>query len=235
MAEDAVERLYSSDDSEVLQALKLLGSLALDDPDSVVAAGGVGSICGLLSRTGDGSGAILQEAAVALYLLLEEQDPGAQAAFASAHGRSRLQALLARVDVPEEALSWALQILDALPAPTAEEIDAAEGRRPQPEREWGEAEAVRDETEPTAPASLPEYRVMCRAVTRREVALDSKRGVTLDIGTVVRQVQRCSDPTGFVTRLQLGELSCLLVCVRPGCLAAGPPRQLVLPPCHSRT
>ena len=39
MAEEAVERLYSSDDSEVVQALKFMGSLALDDPDSVVAAG----------------------------------------------------------------------------------------------------------------------------------------------------------------------------------------------------
>ena len=213
MAEDAVERLYSSDDSEVVQALKLLGSLALDDPDSVVAAGGVGSICGLLSRTGDGSGVILQEAAVALYLLLEEQDPGAQAAFASAHGRSRLHALLACPGVPEEALNWALQILDVLPAPTEQEIEAARDRRPQPGREWNKAESARDETEPTAPAPLPEYRVMCRAVTRRDLALDSKRGVTLDVGTVVRPVQRCSDPNGFVTRLQLGELGCLLVCV----------------------
>ena len=218
MAEDAVERLYSSDDSEVVQALKFMGSLALDDPDSVVAAGGVGSLCGLLSRTGDGSGVILQEAAVALYLLLEEEDPDAQAAFIGAHGRLRVQMLLERADVPEEALRWARQILDALPPPTAEEIEEAENRRTQPGREREEQEKEKEKEKEKGAVegragvegqridlpSLPEYRVMCRAVARREVALDSKRGVTLDAGTVIRPVQRCSDPTGVVMRFQLG-------------------------------
>ncbi len=213
MAEDAVERLYSSDDFEVIQGLKLMGSLALDDPDSVVAAGGVGTICGLLSRTGGGSETILQEAAVALYLLLEDQDPDAHAAFARAHGRSRVQALLARPDVPEEALSWGQQILDVLPPPTAEEIVEEAGRDLQPERveageEETEEELEREPREPTAQAPLPEYRVMCRTVVRRGVALDSKRGVTLAKGTIVRPVTRCSDPSGVVTRLQLGAFYC---------------------------
>ncbi len=226
MAEDAVERLYSSDDSEVIQALKLMGSLALDDPDSVVAAGGVGAICGLLSRTESGSEMILQEAAVALYLLLEDQDPDAQAAFARAHGRSRVQELLARPNFPEETLSWVQQILGVLPPPTAEEIAAEVGRNTQPERaEDGEEkneEWSRERRESTAPASLPEYRVMRRAVARRGLALDSKRGVTLAEGTIVHPVKRCSDPSGVVTRLQLGAF-CFCRCGwMAACLSACP-------------
>ena len=209
MAEDAVELLYSPDDSEVIHGLKLMCSLALDEPDNVVAAGGVETICGLLSRTGGGSETILQEAAVALYLLLEDQDSEAQAAFVRAHGRSCVRALLARPGVSEEALSWSQQILDILPPPTAEEIAAEAVRDPQPERMddgelQREKEGPRERMKSTGPAPLPEYRVMCRAVARREVALDSKRGVILAKGTIVRPVTRCSDPSGVVTRLQLG-------------------------------
>lgn len=235
MAEDAVEHLYSSDDSKVVQALKIMGSLALDEPENVVAAGGVGSMCELLSRTGLGSGVILQEATVALYLLLEEQDPDAQAAFDQAHGRSRLQMLLSRPGVPEEALSWARQILEMLPSPAVpEESEAHKGRHRTPEQiedRDGEGQCACHNDERTELISIGSYRVMRRAVARREMALDSKRGVTLHAGTVVRPVHRCIDPSGVVTRFQLGALVWWPVWLPsaflPPCLPTCPRREYV--------
>ena len=181
----AVEMLYSADDGEVLHALKLMGSFALDDPDAVVAAGGVATLCGLLSRDNPTDGEIVQEAAVALYLLLEEEDPDTMAAFVRARGRSRVAAMLARPGLPEEAASWAVQILEMLPEPTAEEIAAeamsptkqveepasedlfdqeqAQAYREQHQHEgFAAAEVAAERYEP--PAALPEYRVMRRCV-----------------------------------------------------------------------
>ena len=218
MAEAVVEQLYSTDAAEVLHALKLVGSLALDDPDGVVEAGGVATLCGLLSRTEDGSGPIVQEAAVALYLLLEEEDPDAHGAFVSARGRSRVRELLARGDAPEEALSWGQQILDMLPEPSAEELAAEEmhsqtnapiGTQPSqqseldPEQLQPQPRSLAEEAAASS-AALAEYRVMRRAVARRGVELDSKRGVTLEIGMVLRPVHTCLDLSNVVTRHQLG-------------------------------
>ena len=251
MAEAAVEQLYSADDAEVLRALKLMGSLALDDPDAVVAAGGVATLCGLLSRGNPSDGVsapaiarhnwgsrvtplrgclrlqdIVQEAAVALYLLLEEEDPDAKAAFVGARGRSRVTAMLERPGLPEEAGSWGLQILEMLPELTAEEI-AAEAMSPTKQVEelaaedlfdqqqaqayrdqqqddgFAAAEAAAERYEP--PAVLPEYRVMRRCVGRRGIELDSKRAATVEAGAIVRPVVTCDDPGSFLRRYVYGE------------------------------
>jgi hypothetical protein len=119
MAEDvvaaAVDRLlHSPSEGEALLGLKSLASLALDEPETVVACGGVAQLVRLIDD--DCPAPLLKEAVVALFLLLEDGDLAAQAATVTAGGHTALALVLQqRLDLPPDTADFARSALAALP------------------------------------------------------------------------------------------------------------------------
>eukprot|EP01047_Picozoa_sp_COSAG01_P045465 COSAG01_NODE_4188_length_5258_cov_53.863927_7_plen_205_part_00 len=120
MAEDvvaaAVDRLlHSPSEGEALLGLKSLASLALDEPETVVACGGVAQLVRLIGDD-DCPAPLLKEAVVALFLLLEDGDLAAQAAMVTAGGHTALALVLQqRPDLPPDTADFARSALAALP------------------------------------------------------------------------------------------------------------------------
>ena len=199
---EVVRRLGLPD--EAAAALVECQSLALDDPGSLVEAGGAQALCQVLQRSATASNE-LREAALCLFLLLEDGGRAAVGAVADANGAGVLTEALRRPELPLDSADWARSALDILAEHRPETLAfARRGAR------LGALTAV-PEPEPeleAPPVVLGVYRLMRRTITRRGAELDSKRGATLEPPMDVRPLEATTLGRGFERlRLEQGWVS----------------------------
>eukprot|EP01048_Picozoa_sp_COSAG05_P004820 COSAG05_NODE_273_length_12440_cov_22.182805_11_plen_302_part_00 len=201
-AAEMIGRLASPSAAEVQAALVAIQSLALDDGDALISAGGPAALCAVLGRP-DAVDTHLRDAALCLFLLMEE-DPQAVQAVVAAGGAHALTCVLNRRNLPPATAEWVASAIDCLPIETL--ALASRGAR----LSTMDAVALAAEEQAAAERAALEkkaqglgtWKLMRRTIPRAAAELDSKRGATLDPGLVFTPIASVAQAHGFV-RLQL--------------------------------